>query len=137
MIKHLFTSGLRNLYKYRFFSLLNIAGLSIGMAATIMILSWTSFHLSFDRDYKNHQDIYRVVQHMKFEEEATWAITQGLLGAALADEIPGIDNFCRIRDGKMPLKLADNNEFRESLLFVDCDLITPMDIFLSEQLKSQ
>ena len=114
------------MYKYRFFSVLNITGLAIGMAASIMILSWTGFHMSFDRNYENHENIYRVVQHIKFEQDVTWAITQGPLGEAITNETPGVKNFCRMRGANLAFKTDDNNEFRESTLIADPSFI---DIF--------
>ncbi len=89
------------------------------MAATIMILSWTGFHMSFDKNFENYKNIYRVVQHIPFENDVTWAISQGPLGESLTNEIPGIDNYCRIMETQFALVPDEVTEYRESLLLAD------------------
>src|SRR5687767_11040101 len=61
MFKSYLKSALRNLWKYKSFSLLNIAGLAIGMAACLLILQYVSFKLSYDQFHQNADHIYRVV----------------------------------------------------------------------------
>jgi putative ABC transport system permease protein len=53
----------RNLWKNKSYTLINIAGLSIGMAGCILIFLFISYQLSFDQRYKNKDRIYRVVSH--------------------------------------------------------------------------
>src|SRR5207249_1494739 len=60
MIKNYFRTAWRNLWKNKTFSLINIAGLAIGMAACLLILQYVSFKLSFDQFNKNAADLYRV-----------------------------------------------------------------------------
>jgi putative ABC transport system permease protein len=61
MIKNYLKVALRNLWKYKVFSAINIFGLAIGMATCLLILQYVSFKLSFDQFNKNAGDIYRVV----------------------------------------------------------------------------
>ena len=119
MFKHYLLSSIRNLIKYRFFSILNIIGLAIGMAATIMILSWTSFHMSFDQGFENHKNIYRVIQHIPFETDVTWAISEGPLGESLTNEFPEIESSCRILETQIALVPDEVTEYIEPLLFAD------------------
>jgi len=49
MLKNYFKTAWRNLMKNKTFSFINIAGLSIGMAACLLILQYVCFELSFDR----------------------------------------------------------------------------------------
>ena len=60
MIKNYLKIALRNLWKYKSFSTINIAGLAIGMAACLLILQYVSFELSFDQFHNDVKDIYRV-----------------------------------------------------------------------------
>ena len=62
MIKNYFKTAWRSLLKNKTFSVINIAGLAIGMAACLLILQYVSFELSYDRFNKNAADIYRVYQ---------------------------------------------------------------------------
>ena len=60
MFKSYFKTAWRNLLKYKLFSIINIAGLSVGITACLLILQYVSFHLSFDRFNVHANDIYRV-----------------------------------------------------------------------------
>ncbi len=60
MIKNYFKIALRNLLKFRAYSLINIFGLAIGIAACIMILLYINDELSYDRNNVKADQIYRV-----------------------------------------------------------------------------
>lgn len=55
----------RNLWRHKGFSLLNIAGLAIGLTAGFLILLYVSFELSYDKFHSNVDRIYRVVSDIK------------------------------------------------------------------------
>ena len=61
MFKNYFKIFLRNLYRNKIYSIINIAGLSMGIACSMMILLWIGDELSFDRYHKNANEIYRIV----------------------------------------------------------------------------
>jgi len=84
----------RNFRKYKGFSVINILGLSIGMASCILILLWVHDELSFDRFHKNADDIYRII-HYKDNFQSRAAGSPAPLGPALKDEIPEVVNFTR------------------------------------------
>jgi putative ABC transport system permease protein len=78
--------ALRNLFRHKTFSFLNIIGLSIGLASCIMIGLYAFNELSFDKFNNHHTQIYRInkVTNEKGKEGYKDAITPG----ALADELP-------------------------------------------------
>lgn len=86
----------RNIWKYKGVSIINIFGLSIGMACSILLLMWVNFHLRFDKFQENSDQVFRLIQHIKFEEMTTWTITQGPLGPSLKEEIPEIADYSRL-----------------------------------------
>ncbi len=98
MLKNYFKIAWRNLMKNKIFSLINIAGLSIGMAACLLILQYASFELSFDQFNKNTTDIYRVVndryQNGKLIQHGT--ITYSAIGKAMQDDYPEVINHSRV-----------------------------------------
>lgn len=98
MLKYHLQTTLRYLWKNKTFSLINIAGLSIGMAACLLILQYTSFELSYDQFNKNAGDIYRVVndryQKGKLIQHGT--ITYSAIGKAMQDDYPEVVNHTRI-----------------------------------------
>ena len=54
--------GFRTLYRNKLYTLLNVLGLSIGMASAMLIFLWVQFQVSFDRFHENGDHIYRVIQ---------------------------------------------------------------------------
>ena len=69
MIKNYFKIAWRNLKKGKLYSFINIAGLSIGMAVTMIIGIWVSDELSFDKYHKNYDRIGQVWQFVTFDVE--------------------------------------------------------------------
>jgi len=62
MIKNYFKIALRNLLKNKVYSFINISGLAIGMAATIMIGLWIADELSYDNHFENKATIAQVYE---------------------------------------------------------------------------
>ncbi|MHA4896124.1 ABC transporter permease [Pedobacter sp. PWIIR3] len=58
--------ALRNLWNYKGYTLINVLGLSIGMASCILIFIFVRYQLSFDEGYKNEDRIFRVVTNWKY-----------------------------------------------------------------------
>lgn len=58
--------ALRNLWKYKGYTLINIAGLSIGMASCILIFIFIRYQTSFDQGFLNKDRIFRVVSYWKY-----------------------------------------------------------------------
>src|SRR2546421_11583873 len=98
MLKNYLKTAWRNLVKNKTFSLINIAGLSIGMAAYLLILQYVSFELSYDQFNKNVADIYRVYndryQNGKLIQHGT--ITYSAIGKAMQADFPEVVNHTRI-----------------------------------------
>ena len=63
MLKNYFKIAFRNLLKNKVYSLINISGLAIGMAATILIGLWIFDELSYDNHFENKSTIAQVFQH--------------------------------------------------------------------------
>ena len=72
MVKNYFKTALRQLFKYRGFSLINLLGLAIGMACCILILLYVRYELSYDSYHENADRIYRVTREW-FNEDGTSA----------------------------------------------------------------
>src|ERR1700674_5024850 len=98
MYRNYLKTAWRNLMKNKAFSLINIAGLSIGMAACLLILQYVNFELSYDRFNKNAEDIYRVYndryQNGKLIQHGT--ITYSAIGKAMKDDYPEIVENVRV-----------------------------------------
>lgn len=61
MLKHYFKIALRNIYKDKVYSAINIVGLSIAVACCFLLIFWVKFEMSYERCYPNVDRIYRIV----------------------------------------------------------------------------
>ena len=58
MIRNFIITAFRNFTKHKFFTFINIAGLSVGMASCLLILSFVFQELSYDKFHSNHENIF-------------------------------------------------------------------------------
>ena len=99
MIKHYFKTAWRNLFRQKSNTIINVAGLSIGMAAALLIFLWVKNEFSFDNYHKDADKIYRVKNYLSISKNDTWVweMSPYLLGENAKQQIPEVLNVCRIR----------------------------------------
>jgi ABC-type antimicrobial peptide transport system permease subunit len=68
MFKNYWKTAWRNLLRNKFFSIVNITGLTIGISAALVIGMVVYYDFSFDRFEQHHEQVYRVVSDMKFPD---------------------------------------------------------------------
>ena len=111
MFQSTFKLAWRNLFKNKAFSLINIVGLSVGMAACLLILQYVRFQLGFDHFNVNAPDLYRVYndryQDGKLIQHGT--ITYSAIGKAMQDDYPEVINHTRV-EPQGPLILTSSNK---------------------------
>jgi len=95
MFENYLKTACRHLLRHKVFSCINIAGLAVGMACTMLILLWVQDELSYDRFHKNVSDVYRVIHYREDSHQRT-AGTPAPLGPALKEEIQEVSHFARI-----------------------------------------
>lgn len=97
MLKHYLRIALRNIAKYKGYSLINISGLVIGFACSIVILCYISHEMSYDRFHKNADNIYRVVTKVTMENKINdWALIMGPVGPVLKNDFPEVVKVVRL-----------------------------------------
>jgi putative ABC transport system permease protein len=69
MFANYFKTAVRNIINHRGYSIINIAGLAIGLAIFILIASFVDFHLGFDEFHKDADKIYSVIQVLPSDKE--------------------------------------------------------------------
>ncbi|MFC2158377.1 ABC transporter permease, partial [Acidobacteriota bacterium] len=67
MFKNYIKVAVRNILKHKGYSLLNVVGLSIGMACCLLILLYVQDELSFDRYHEKGDRIFRVIEEVRLE----------------------------------------------------------------------
>jgi putative ABC transport system permease protein len=123
MVKNYFKIALRNLIKHKFYSLINIVGLSVGVACSLMILLYVVDELSFDNFHEDGESIYRVIRHGKYgDNEFTFPVAAAPLAPTMLQEIPEIEEAVRFRTyGSYFVKnpYAQESFKEEHIVFVD------------------
>ncbi len=126
MFKNYIKIAFRNLQKNKVFSLINIAGLTIGLTAFWLIALYVADELSFDRYHQNADRIYRVVEHGswdggKFDLTGTSAPFAG----ALKNDYPEIREAVRfdIEGGGM-INYQNKHLQTDDILFTDPSVFT-------------
>jgi hypothetical protein len=70
MLKNYFTIAIRNFWKQKIFSLINVSGLAIGISAALVIYLLVQFEFSFEKFRKDNDRIYRVITDITFPGES-------------------------------------------------------------------
>jgi len=109
-------TALRNLGKQKGYSLINIAGLAIGIACCILILLWVRDELSYDSFHAKADRLYRIVEEQTYTGSDIFkvAVTPAPLAPALIEEIPEITNACRFTTAPRFLISYQDLRFYES-----------------------
>ncbi|UCH98453.1 MAG: ABC transporter permease [Candidatus Aminicenantes bacterium] len=118
MIKNYLLTAFRNIKKHKGYSLINIAGLAIGMAVCLLIWYYVSFERSYDSFQKDADNIYRLKMIMqKGERTFEFAPTCLALGPALKAEFPEVLEFARIHVQRETIVAREDTRFYEELIF--------------------
>lgn len=98
MIRNLLVSAIRSLKKNKFFSLLNISGLAIGMAVFLLIAQYVQFEKSYENFIPNKENIYRVKLEAFDKNELIMATAENYpgVGPALQTELPEVISYARL-----------------------------------------
>lgn len=92
MFRNYLKMALRNLWKHRFYTFLNVFGLSLGIAGGLVLLQFIRFHLSFDQYHPHTSQVYRLVTELHLDDGST-VHEQGsplAMGPALQQQQSGI-----------------------------------------------
>src|ERR1700732_862867 len=114
MLKTYLKIAYRNLIRHKAYSIINISGLAIGMAASILILLWVQNELSYDRFHKNADQIYRITCDAS---DFKAAVNPAGMPAGLKQDLPIIKNTVRLSHMSTTLFETGNNKFEEKRVF--------------------
>jgi putative ABC transport system permease protein len=96
MFKNYIKIAWRSLWKNKFYSLINISGLAVGLATGILLLLWVQNELNYDKFNKDYRQIYKLSEHFNSNgQELTWTSVPGPL-AVYAKTNPDIRSTIRI-----------------------------------------
>jgi len=129
--------AVRNLMRKKFYTIINIAGLAIGICCAIMIGLYIQNELSYDKYNDDYERIYRLESHFTIQEsEDLFAVTALPLAPAIKLEFPeDVEQYCRYREMDNNLfQIDDKKYFEDNVYYADS---TVFEIFSYEFLRGE
>ena len=128
MFKNYVKSIVRSMLKNKSFSIINLAGLTIGIACTLFILLWIQNEISYDRFHKNAGLLHRVAFTYRPLNLSSY-YQPGALSKYLKSEYPEITHSSFVQERRQKLSV-DMNGFVEQGLRVEPDFLTMLSFSL-------
>jgi putative ABC transport system permease protein len=123
MFKNYLLIAWRNFRRHKTFSLINIAGLAVGMACFVLIMLYVQYELSFDRIHEKADRIYRVVVQQPqniYLGSDHFAVTQAILAPTLKAEFPDVLESVTIdKDDNVLISVGGQSFYENNLVWAD------------------
>ncbi|MBS1529020.1 MAG: ABC transporter permease, partial [Bacteroidetes bacterium] len=135
MFRNYLKTAWRNLLKNKFYSVINIAGLTLGLAIGILILLWVQDELSFDTFHRNAKNIYRLdIQGGTGATKQIFEFGVAPIAKMAKEQLPEVKDETRLcYDVSFSLyKYQDKVFSDEKTVFADPSLFTMFDFPLVE-----
>ncbi|GAB3926755.1 ABC transporter permease [Mucilaginibacter myungsuensis] len=111
MIKNYIKIAWRSLLKHKAYSFINIAGLSIGLTACLIVATVVFDELSYDRQWSKGDNVYRILcSSTQVKDRAPMSVGYAGIGPTLKRELPEVENYCRMSTHKERLKLGSADD---------------------------
>ncbi|MFA4869713.1 MAG: ABC transporter permease [Pedobacter sp.] len=112
--------ALRNLWKNKGFSLINIGGLAIGLASCMILLLYVAYEWSYDKQSANSDKTYVVYQNAEANGKVfSWAWTPNAMAAEVAAKIPGVEYASHATYSNSQLISVGDKKFKIKAVFTD------------------
>lgn len=130
MLKIFFASALRNIAKHKVFSALNIVGLSIGIALSVLIFLFVIDEKSYDRQYTDSEQIYRSFYNISKPEGTEIAATTPPTFPTVLEKFPEVESCTRMLTIKSLLlfEVGDKRIYESNGAYVDPNFFSIFDI---------
>lgn len=127
MLKNLLRVALRNFMRDKWYSLLNILGLTIGITFSVFLIFYIKDELSYDRYNEKADRIYRIEAFVKEPDKDTmrWAITPFLMAQALSKDYPEVEEATRLWGNPGNKTMFKNGALRfyeDKVMYADSNL---------------
>jgi putative ABC transport system permease protein len=135
MLTNYFKVAFRNILKYKFFSLINILGMTVGITCCLLISIYVVHELSFDRFHEKADQIYQVGLHAKIgDQDVNTSNTCPPMAEIMTKEIPGVIEATRIANfwGAPIVKYDDKALTEEKIFYADSNFFNFFSFVLIE-----
>ncbi|ETZ23427.1 ABC transporter permease [Pedobacter sp. V48] len=118
--------ALRNLWKHKTSSIINVVGLAIGLASCLLLLLYVSYEWSFDKQFKRSENVYQVMTNFvdaKGSIKGTVDLTSNAIAQVIKQEIPDVEAISRISNNGQQLIANGENSFKKESKYADPDVL--------------
>jgi putative ABC transport system permease protein len=128
MFKLNFKIALRNLWKNKGFSLINIGGLAIGLASCMILLIYVAYEWSYDKQFTNNDKTYVVYQNVVASGKTfSWAWTPNVMANEVQEKIPGVKYASHSTYPRPSLITVGDKRISSKVVFTDPNFIKILD----------
>jgi putative ABC transport system permease protein len=112
--------ALRSLWKNKGFTLINVGGLSIGLASCMILLLYVNYEWGYDKQFKHHENTYVVYQNSPSSGKVfSWAWTPNVMAQEVREKIPGVVWASHSTYPSSKLISYDDKKIKDAGVFAD------------------
>lgn len=129
MLRNYFKTAWRNLAKNKFYSFINIAGLSAGLCVGMLILLWVQDEYSFDNFHSKAKDIYRLENRVGTGNSTQiWSSTVAPIAKLSKQQLPEVKDYVRLTENYFYSAFRNGDKiFNDNTLLADPQFFTFFD----------
>ena len=116
MFRSYLTIAWRNIFRNKWTSLINVFGLAMGFATSIILYIYISHEMSFDRFHDNSHQIVRMVVHFRGDMDLSLPRGTPECGSVAVEQSPAVVNYLNLKNEQSTIRTGEN-------LFDDIDLL--------------
>ena len=130
MLKHYWNTALRNLLRWKLFTFINIAGLSLSISIFLALTGYVRYQLSFDKFYKEGERIFRIdySEYQSGDPVLQSARTHDRTALLIHEYTPQIEAVSRVYNEKAFVFTEDVRIVDQDMLYVDSSFLKVFDV---------
>ncbi len=131
MFRNYFKVATRNILKHKFYAVINVLGLAIGMTCCLLIFLYVQHELSYDSFHTKADRIYRVVTDIKTPTETlNIGVTSAPMPAYMRSDFPEVEDMVRLDDAGLLIQRGEQTFQEDESMFADSTFFRVFDFTL-------
>ena len=126
MFKNYVKIAVRNIKRHKGFSLINTAGLAIGISCCILILQYVRHEFSFDKFHENSKSIYRVLQHQKgniYQGTDIFNAVPAIFAPSVGEDFPKDAKVTRVKNYERQVRYKNKQFYEKRFLYAEPEFL--------------
>ena len=121
MFRNYIKTAIRGILRNKIFSLINITGLSMGLACFMLIFLWVKDEIGYDRFHDKADQLFRINTRNHEDPDFIWTTSPTPLAPLLKEEFPEVISFTRYWSFGAMVKYEEKHFFEDEIKLVDPD----------------